>query len=160
MTIIIQKQVLIAGVVILVGIGAFLVLKKSPFNPPLSPYGGSPEVGQKGEQGGLASKAPTNEKTDAGEGNVTFGASFIITQGATIFTVSLNTHTVNLDSFNPAQQITLKRANGKAMVPVSVTPQGEGHHRSYTVSFPRTEPPFSLIVTNLAGIPARTLLWQ
>ena len=106
-------------------------------------------------------EAPTaNTKTDKGEGNVTVKASFTQTQDATLFSVSLDTHSENLDMFKAQEQVFLQDKSGKKLKPKNITQEGSGHHQEFTIAFPRTEPPFSVVVENLAWIPQRTLPWD
>ena len=102
----------------------------------------------------------TDTKSDKGEGNVTIKASFAQTQDATLFSVSLDTHSENLDMFKPNEQVFLQDKSGNKLKPQNVTKEGSGHHQQFIITFPRTEPPFSLVVENLANIPQRRLTWD
>lgn len=77
------------------------------------------------------------------------------------FAVSLDTHSVNLDSFDFQKDIVLEknpRASGSN--PTKVTTNGSDHHRSGEIIFPNTSPPLTLVLKNIANINRREFLFE
>lgn len=70
------------------------------------------------------------------------------------FNIDLNTHSVPLDSFDFTKNIILEK-DGSKIVPLNVIPSGSEHHRSAEITFTKTPPPFTIVVTYLAGISRR-----
>ncbi len=98
-------------------------------------------------------------KSDDGAGNVTVAARWEIQDRVLRFTVEVNTHSVDLSSFDPMRQIVLEDAYGAATPPTTIIPEGAGHHRSYTVDFPRRDGQIRLVIRGLAGVARRELVW-
>ena len=71
-----------------------------------------------------------------------------------------DTKSDKLDMFKPNEQVFLQDKSGNKLKPQNVTKEGSGHHQQFIITFPRTEPPFSLVVENLANIPQRRLTWD
>lgn len=99
-------------------------------------------------------------KSDDGKGGITVTASAQESGGALKFFVQLDTHSVSLDDFDPVGQVILISRNGNSQIPAAVVSSGSGHHREFTLSFAGAEKPYRLVVKNLAGVPARELLWE
>lgn len=95
------------------------------------------------------------------ENNVTVIIEYLPTQSSSlIFRIALDTHSVNLDSFDFAKDITLEK-NGKSFSPTLLIKQeGGGHHRSVEVNFPTADTPFTIIVKNLSNIPRREFSFE
>lgn len=76
-----------------------------------------------------------------------------------VFTVTIDTHSVNLDAFNFEKDIVLEK-DGKSTAPSKATTNGGGHHRSGEIVFPNTSPPFTMVLKNLANINRREFLFE
>ncbi len=77
------------------------------------------------------------------------------------FAVLLDTHSVDLNSFDFQKDIVLEknpRASGSN--PTKVTTNGSDHHRSGEIVFPNTPPPFILVLKNIANINRREFLFE
>ncbi|MCL7412174.1 MAG: hypothetical protein M8353_00960 [ANME-2 cluster archaeon] len=82
------------------------------------------------------------------------------------FQVTLNTHSVNLDLYNPKELAYIRTDNGQVIQPTSWDEAEEsgGHHRSGILLFPKTgttleKGNFELIMEDLAGIDMRVFSW-
>lgn len=148
-----KKKILIAlGVIIFVWWGiAFSKNLSSPKNINSSTPPSLPESP-------LATKSTL--KTDKGEGGVTVAASYQEKQDTLVFSISLDTHSVDLSSFNPMTQLYLEDKGGTKIIPKTIVPEGDSHHRSFNVVFPKPSSSITLVVENLASIPRRTLRWE
>lgn len=104
-----------------------------------------------------AQQQSPQEKSDNDEGNVTLSAEVLsATPTKTVIRASLNTHSVDISSIRWTSAITLKK-DGKTILPISSVDEGEGHHRSSTIDFPKTSFPFMVVGTNIGGVSERTL---
>lgn len=100
-------------------------------------------------------------------GAVTVNATFknpgvIGTKDEVIFDIKLDTHTVNLDTFNFSEGVILRDDMGKTYKPTSVEPTGSGHHRSGVLRFinPGKVKFIELVVKDLAGVEETVFKWQ
>ena len=75
------------------------------------------------------------------------------------FAVSLDTHSVDLNSFDFQKDISLE-AGTKSSNPTEVTTNGSDHHRSGEIIFKKTPPPFTLALKNIANINRREFLFE
>lgn len=94
------------------------------------------------------------QKLEKEEGNITVSMEYLAGKSdgnANVFEVTLDTHSVLLDSFDFEKGIILEK-DGKSIAPLSVNPSGDGHHRSAEITFTKIELPFTIVVTNLADI--------
>lgn len=106
--------------------------------------------------------AADNVASDAGEGNVFVSAEYdreARSASTVTFSLSLNTHIVDLKDFAPLAQVKL-HANGSVSEPIAVqeTSETSPHHKNYTISFP--DPGASqvtLSVHDVAGVSERQL---
>lgn len=104
-----------------------------------------------------------DEVADNGAGNVTASAKYERAKSTAeqiVFTVALNTHSVDLSSFNPAQDILLRASSSEGGKGTLVEdPSGQSsHHRSFQLSFPRPKgDQVTIIVRNVAGVAQREL---
>ena len=98
-------------------------------------------------------------KSDNGEGDVTVMADFIEKSGKLVFNVYIDTHTVDLSSFNPSGQISLEGNDGVVISPERAESSGSGHHLEFTLYFPKVEGTIRLVVRDLGGVPRREILW-
>lgn len=109
----------------------------------------------------MGSSAGKHEAVDDGQGSVITTAAHDSEKSSnqeTTFTVSLNTHSVDLTSFNPTAQIRLQTGD-QEIVPSVATASGDRseHHQNYQVTFPvRSTPVMFVLIRNVAGV-SRTL---
>lgn len=79
------------------------------------------------------------------------------------FEVALNTHSVNLDSYDLKTLSVLRDDAGKEYKPLRVDNEGGGHHRRATLVFPKLDPKakhLELVIKDIAGVKARTFDWD
>lgn len=142
----IQKHTLTWGSIILLAVvGAWFFISRNSSTQSLD----LPPLSSQGET-----------RSDNGDGNVTVVATAKESGNELIFNLQLDTHSVNFDDFDPARQIVLASQDGSAQAPKAVSSSGSGHHREFTLSFAKTERPFRLVITDLAGVSARELVWE
>lgn len=110
--------------------------------------------------------AGRDQAVDGGQGQVIVSAEFERAKSGAaevFFSLSLNTHTVDLTGFDPAGSVVLRPSSGDEL-PVQTAQQvGErsSHHQNYTVSFGRPAVGrVSLVVRGVAGVPERTLPFE
>lgn len=71
-----------------------------------------------------------------------------------VFNIVLDTHNVNLDSFDFFNDIELEK-EGVVSIPIKSSPTGSVHHRKAEVVFKRINPPFSVVLLKLSSLPKR-----
>ncbi|KKU11884.1 MAG: hypothetical protein UX17_C0065G0001, partial [Parcubacteria group bacterium GW2011_GWC2_45_7] len=98
-------------------------------------------------------------KTDAGEGNVTVDAEFVEEGDELVFTININTHSEDLSAFSPERQIALQDGQANMINPTAIQQEGSGHHLEFIARFPKIEGAAKLVVTDLAGVSMRELVW-
>lgn len=79
------------------------------------------------------------------------------------FQIALDTHSVNLDSYDLKSLVSLRDNTGKLYPPTAVENKGSGHHRQATLSF--AKPPngvkrVELVVKDIAGVKERIFRWD
>lgn len=88
-----------------------------------------------------------------------------------VFTVAMDTHSVNLDNYDLGQMAVLLIPSGQEIQAVSWEAPKGGHHRLGTLRFPATtngsQPvltqdtrSFQLIIKGVGGLPERVLSWN
>ena len=82
--------------------------------------------------------APALTRTHAG-GGVTAKATYLNPGGTedTRFEISLDTHSVDLDSYDLKSLSSLRDDAGKVFRPSKVENKGSGHHRQFVLVFPK-----------------------
>ncbi|OGG18622.1 hypothetical protein A3D05_01970 [Candidatus Gottesmanbacteria bacterium RIFCSPHIGHO2_02_FULL_40_24] len=91
------------------------------------------------------------------QGNVSVSIKFLSEKSSPdtlFFSVSLDTHSVDLDQFNFGKNVLLEYQNSSGK-PRDITLYGGGHHRQAELSFPQVPPPYKIIIKDLAGITRR-----
>lgn len=133
---------LIIIVILVVGISIFELRKSSAPTP------------NKANSSNLTNNAVTRLEKE--ENNVTVIIEYLPnqSQSSLIFRVALDTHSVDLDSFDFAKDIALDK-EGKSASSTLLKQEGSGHHRSAEITFPQTSFPFTIIFKNLSNIPRR-----
>lgn len=79
------------------------------------------------------------------------------------FQLVLDTHSVNLDTYDLQSIAVLRDDTGKSYAPVAVESKGEGHHREATLVFPKVATDakrLELIIKDVAGIKERSFKWD
>ncbi len=90
----------------------------------------------------------------AGEVNVT--ARYLGDQ----FEIALDTHSVDLSSFDFSSSILLKTKD-QELKAISTSPVSDSsHHRTYLVTFPKFKLPVTLVLNNLGNISQTTLKFE
>jgi hypothetical protein len=115
-----------------------------------------------GEIFGAAASYTT--RTDSG-GGVTIKVTYL---GSKItddlrFQVVLDTHSVNLDSYDLKTVSVLRDDAGNTYSPTAVENKGSGHHRETTVSFAKVASGtkrVELVIKDVAGIKERIFRWD
>ena len=108
--------------------------------------------------------APALTRTHAG-GGVTAKATYLNPGGTedTRFEISLDTHSVDLDSYDLKALSSLRDAAGKVYQPTKVENKGSGHHRQLVLVFPKSAPGnkrLELLVKDVAGVKERSFVWD
>lgn len=103
-------------------------------------------------------KAQNISRLEKEENNVTVAVTYLPqkSDGKSIaFEVTLDTHSVDLSSFNFQKDVILE-ASGKTKTPQKVKEEeGAAHHQKAKITFEKTKPPFNIIILNLENIPRR-----
>ncbi|HSE86791.1 MAG TPA: hypothetical protein VLJ79_11250 [Candidatus Binatia bacterium] len=79
------------------------------------------------------------------------------------FQVTLNTHSVGLDSYDFKTLALLRDGTGKNYSPIKVENKGGGHHRQVTLTFPKISPEakrLEIVIKDIAGVKERTFRWN
>jgi hypothetical protein len=150
-----MKQTILRVVIVLVAALALASCGAAAASPPASP----PDAGT-----GAGSATQTNEG-----GEVTVTATWAGQAAGPVFTVELNTHSVELDAIDLSKQATLL-VDGVSVPATSWNAPTGGHHRSGTLTFPTTSADgtpiigpqtraVELIIRDVAGVQERTFRW-
>lgn len=110
----------------------------------------------------VARSSGNDEVSDTGPGAVTASAKFERAQSGNqqlVFTLTLNTHSVDLSSFNPQNQVRLRAGNAEYQPQLRSDPAGQSsHHRNYTLAFTKPDNrTITLVVADVAGVTERQL---
>ena len=125
-----------------------------------APPASAPDAGT-----GAGSTTQTNEG-----GEVTVTATWAGREAGPVFTVELNTHSIELDAIDLGSLATL-RVDGVSVPATGWNAPIGGHHRSGTLSFPTTGDDgtaiigpqartVELVIRDVAGVPERTFRWN
>jgi hypothetical protein len=79
------------------------------------------------------------------------------------FQVTLDTHSVGLDSYDFKTLALLRDGTGKTYLPAKVENKGGGHHRQVTLTFPKMSPDakrVEIVIKDVAGVKERTFRWN
>ena len=115
--------------------------------------------------GKTSNAAASNPTQTVAGGGVTAKVTFLNPKGAddARFQVVLDTHSVNLDTYDLKSIAVLRDDTGKIYVPTAIENKGGGHHREAVVTFAKLAPGtkrIELIIRDVAGIKERTFLWN
>lgn len=103
-------------------------------------------------------------RTDSG-GGVTVKVTWLDSNPSSDlrFQVVLDTHSVNLDSYDLKTISILRDDAGNSYLPSAVETKGSGHHREATVSFAKIASGtkrFELVIKDVAGVKERIFRWD
>jgi len=79
------------------------------------------------------------------------------------FRVVLDTHSVNLDSYDLKALSVLRDDAGNNYLPSGAENKGSGHHREVTLIFPKVSPQakrIEIVLKEIAGVKERTFRWN
>ena len=98
-------------------------------------------------------------------GGVTVKVTYLNPKGSdgTRFQVALDTHSVNLDSYDLKTISLLRDDAGNSYSPTTVENKGSGHHRETTVSFAKVasgSKRIELVIKDVAGVKERIFRWD
>ena len=118
-----------------------------------------------------ASAALAEATTQTGQaGAVTIKATWQGVDAGPVFTIVLDTHAVNLDTYDLGQLATLRTDQGVEAAPITWEAPSGGHHRQGTLTFPLTQLDGSPVLTgdtrlielsirDVGGVPETVLKW-
>lgn len=118
-----------------------------------------------------ASKAAsTGLRQSSDAGNVTVDVTWKGRAAGPVFTVAMDTHSVDLDGYDLRTLALLRTDQGTEVQPASWDAPKGGHHREGTLTFPTTTADgkpllgpetrsFELIIRGIAGVPERKFRW-
>src|SRR5262249_19740168 len=114
--------------------------------------------------GSKFSGGPALTRTHSG-GGVTVKVTYLNPQGTedARFEISLDTHSVDLDSYNLKALSSLRDSTGKTYQPTKVENKGSGHHRQFVLVFPKPASGSSrleLVIKDIAGVKERSFVWD
>ena len=115
--------------------------------------------------GKTSSAAASSATQTVAGGGVTVKATFLNPKDAADprFQVVLDTHSVNLDTYDLKSIAVLRDDTEKIYVPTAIENKGGGHHREAVVTFAKLAPEakrIELIIRDVAGVKERTFLWN
>jgi hypothetical protein len=79
------------------------------------------------------------------------------------FQVVLDTHSVDLDSYDLKALSSVRDGAGKVYQPIKVENKGSGHHRQVVLVFPKLVPGnkrLELVIKDIAGVKERPFVWH
>lgn len=108
--------------------------------------------------------APNTTQTNSG-GGVTVKATLLDAKssGDLRFQITLDTHSVNLDSYDLKAITVLRDGAANIYQPTSIENKGSGHHRQTTVIFPKPKngvKRIELVIKDIAGVKERVFRWD
>lgn len=124
-----------------------------------------------GEPGSGPQISEASSATQTNEaGQVKIAATWQGVTGKPDFTVTMDTHSVDLDGYDLDQLALLRTDDGRQVRPSGWDAPSGGHHRSGTLSFPTTADDgrpligpttrtLELVIADVAGVPERVLRW-
>ncbi|HEU5099718.1 MAG TPA: heavy-metal-associated domain-containing protein [Roseiflexaceae bacterium] len=118
-----------------------------------------------------ATTAPAGATRTNEGGQVTIVAMWQGSGTQAVFNVAMNTHAVDLDSYDLKQLAVLRIDGGREIRPISWEAPKGGHHRSGTLSFPAAGADggplitpsiqtIELVIRDVAGVPERVFTWR
>ncbi len=137
----------------------------TPATTAAAPAGSTPPATS---QATAASSGPPTQTSEGGQ--VTVVVTWQGRQAGPVFSVTLDTHSVDLDSLDLGQLAVLRTDTGVEVRPSGWDAPNGGHHRSGTLAFPASGPDgrpllgegtrsVELAIRDVAGVPERTFQW-
>ena len=110
----------------------------------------------------------TTQVSEAGQVKLTI--TWLGATAGPVFTVVMDTHSVDLDGYDLSQLTVLRTNDGQEARPSGWDAPSGGHHRSGTLTFPTTRADgtpiiesttrtLELIIRDVAGVPERSFQW-
>ena len=108
--------------------------------------------------------APALTRTHSG-GGVTAKVTYLNPQSTedARFEISLDTHSVDLDSYDLKALSSLRDDAGKVYQPTKAENKGSGHHRQLVLVFPKPalgNKRLELVIKDIAGVKERSFVWD
>ena len=108
---------------------------------------------------------PSNATVQSNSGgSVTIEARLLGHQnGSLVFEISMDTHSVNLNTYDLKQLAILRDDNGGEYNPIDWSSAPGGHHRSGKLVFAHPDQSartLELVISNVAGVSERVFRWQ
>src|SRR5215510_2316066 len=108
--------------------------------------------------------APALTRTHSG-GGVTAKVTYLNQEGTedTRFEISLDMHSVDLDSYDLKALSSLRDHAGKVYQPTKIENKGSGHHGQVVLVFPKAfsgSSRLELVIKDVAGVKERSLVWD
>ena len=137
---------------------------------PNSTLSGSPDAAAAPSTGRNAD-IPSQSATQASEeGEVTVTVTWRGVSAGPVFVVAMDTHSIDLDSYDLKDLAVLKINAGQGLRPIAWDAPKGGHHRSGALVFPATpadgglsiDPDaltMTLVIRDVAGVPERIFQW-
>jgi len=114
---------------------------------------------------GTCAAAAVDSTQTVASGGVTVKVTYLNPKGSdgARFQVALDTHSVNLDSYDLNTISVLRDDAGNTYSPTAVENKGSGHHRETTVSFAKVAggtKRVELVIKDIAGAKERIFRWD
>jgi hypothetical protein len=115
--------------------------------------------------GGVIAAIASDATQAVADGGVTVKVTYLNPKGSdgARFQVALDTHSVNLDSYDLKTVSVLRDDAGNTYSPTAVENKGSGHHRETTVSFAKVASGtkrVELVIKDVAGVKERIFRWD
>lgn len=109
------------------------------------------------ENAKIIKQSPSNLKLEKEEADVTASVEYLKEKSDNkeiAFSIALDTHSVNFNSFIFSKDITLEK-DQQLLLPLSSNESGSGHHRKAELSFAKVNTPFTIVIRNVSDIKRR-----
>lgn len=129
------------------------------------------ETSQQASENKVGSQVDENALVRSNEGgsvsmDVTFENPVTKEKDSLVFEVAMNTHSVNLDTYDLAKLAVLKTSDGREFTNFTKETQGMGHHKTISLKIknkgiitPKTKS-LTLVLKDVAGVPSREFNWE
>ena len=156
----------VTKIMVLVAALAVTVVVISGCSRGYAPDAGSLASPASASSGGLI---PAGDRVQVHDGgNVTVEVKWEgVAESSLVFSVAMNTHSVDLDPYDLAALAVLRDDTGNEYYPVSWSAAAGGHHRRGTLAFPLPDSVsqgsaryIEMVIRDVAGIEERVLKWE
>jgi len=159
----------LAASLVLAACGGSNLAPAAPANSPRSEQTTGGSVAAKPPEGAQQPQASGSTQTSEG-GAVTVEVTWQGRSAGPVFRVAMDTHSVDLDSYDLMKLAVLRIDQGQELRPSGWDAPPGGHHRSGTLTFPVNAPDGSpligpntrtieLVIRGVAGVPERVFRW-